>query len=65
MTFETEYCDLVAVVKAGPEEHCVEAGVEGGEATVDIEEDGQFTNDRNGKQHAISYVEFYCECPGE
>jgi hypothetical protein len=63
VTFETEYCDLVALVKAGTEEHCVEADVESGVATVDIEDDERFTNDSNGKQYAISYVEFYCECP--
>jgi hypothetical protein len=63
VTFETEYCELYAFVKAGPEEQCVEADVEGGVATVDISGDSDFTNDRNGKQYAISYVEFYCECP--
>ncbi|MBS3761420.1 MAG: hypothetical protein KGY43_08130 [Halodesulfurarchaeum sp.] len=63
VTFGTEYCDLEALVKAGPEEECVDVTVEGGEATVDISENSDFTNDKNDRQYAISYVEVYCECP--
>lgn len=63
-TFETDYCDLAALVKGGRVEEWVEVTVEDGEATVTIDfEDSPFENDKNGKLFAISYVEFYCEEP--
>lgn len=63
-TFETDYCDLAALVKGGRVEEWVEVTVEDGEATVTIDfENSPFENDKNGKLFAISYVEFYCEEP--
>jgi hypothetical protein len=53
---------LTATVKAGPTVGPVDvtAGDDSGTLEVSIVDDPAFTNPRNGKQYAISYVEFAC-----
>lgn len=57
-TFETEYCSLYALVKAGPVTSFGSVSFDGSEVTVSLTD--EFVNEKNGKYYAISYVEFYC-----